>query len=226
MIILFRKVCIVPFQSLLEHDINRQSQNMMSTQYMNSDYYRMYSVPPMPHPQNGGLPPPYSQSTNSRIPSLFFIFIIQSLFRTKTTQINSWCPHCTPILISSLQTFPRSASLHSLEPHPHHPAKSIFPPKLPEFAAQIDPQRANQIARRHSIRLHRRGVTHQTGSFVPIPGEFHRRNVLPPVLHELFRGDVGTNEALDSAVDMMKPPLFPSQFKSFDVRNSGLFFDM
>ncbi|CBK21182.2 uncharacterized protein [Blastocystis hominis] len=48
-----------------EHDINRQSQNMMSTQYMNSDYYRMYSVPPMPHPQNGGLPPPYSQSTNS-----------------------------------------------------------------------------------------------------------------------------------------------------------------
>ena len=56
-----------------------------------------------------------------------------------------------------------------------------------------------------------------------ISGEFHRRNVLPPVLHELFRGDVGTNEALDSAVDMMKPPLFPSQFKSFDVRNSGLF---
>ena len=47
--------------------------------------------------------------------------------------------------------------------------------------------------------------------------------MLPPVLHELFRGNAGTNEALDSAVDMAKPPLFPSQFRSFDVRNSGLF---
>ena len=75
MIILFLQVCIDSAQSRLEHDINRQSQNVMSTQYMNSDYYRMYSVPSMPHPQNGGLPPPYSQSANNRI-LLSFSFMI------------------------------------------------------------------------------------------------------------------------------------------------------